>query len=51
MLTASITVIKYRTGEIVPYFFSSSTYLQVRYFSQTSSQNLGNSNLAYFSIK
>ena len=33
MLTAGIVVMEYRTGEIAPYFFSSSTYFYIRYFS------------------
>jgi len=33
MLTISVIVIKYRIGEVAPYFFFSSTYLHIRYFS------------------
>jgi len=33
MLTAGITVIKYGIGEVMFYFFFSSTYLYIRYFS------------------
>jgi len=33
MLIIGITVIKYKVGEVVPYFFSSFIYLYIRYFS------------------
>jgi len=33
MLIIGVTVIKYGIGEVVPYSFSSSTYLYIRYFS------------------
>jgi len=33
MLTVGVTVIKYGIGEVIPYSFSSSTYLYVCYFS------------------
>jgi len=37
MLITSAAVVEYRTGEVAPYPFSSSTYFRMRYFSQTSS--------------
>jgi len=33
MLTTGATVIEYKIGEVALYFFSSSTYLYMRYFS------------------
>jgi len=33
MLTVGVIVIKYGTGEVAPYSFSSSTYFYIRYFS------------------
>jgi len=33
MLTVGTVVIKYRTGEVTLYFFSSFIYLYIRYFS------------------
>jgi len=33
MLTVGVIIIKYKTGEMAPYSFSSFIYLYIRYFS------------------